>query len=206
MNNILADFEWDFSQIPDEQIFVCHRWEFSRTAVLKASPKYVHRGIDPYAKYGEFPNPWPSQSFIRQDRDYRKKVALNYHLPRGLYPLDYRHYVQNHDGDRSDSLYAFQIDWTHSDKNLRDCFEAWLKQNRPPEIKQQQARGRGAPLSQMKEDLEALGIYRIITHHDVTSVSDLIGLYNGKLARRFSEDAEWSRSKKRAVEALKLFS
>ena len=205
MRGTLPDSEWDFRQIPDEQIFACYRWEFSRTAVLKAILTTFKGGLNPYAKYGEFAAPWPRQCFVTLDREYRETLAANYHMARGLHPLDYRHYVQNHDGDRSDSLYAFQIDWTHSDKNLRDCFEAWLKQNRPPDIQQQEARGRNAPLSQMKEGLEALGIHRIITHHGETPISQLIPLYADRLAIRFNDDAAWSRSKTRAGEELKSF-
>jgi hypothetical protein len=205
MRGTLPDSEWDFRQIPDEQIFACYWWEFSRTAVLKADPDYVHGGLNPYAKYGEFAAPWPRQCFVTLDRKYRETLAANYRMAGGMYPLDYRHYVKNHDGVTSDSLYAFQIDWTHSDKNLRNCFEGWLKQNRPPDIQQQEARGRNAPLSQMKENLEALGIYRIIAHHGATPISQLIPLYADNLADRFKNDAAWSRSKARAVEALKSF-
>ena len=201
MNGTLPKSEWDFSQIPPEQINVCHRWEFSRTAVLEADPAYVHKGIDPYAKYGEFAAPWPHRPFIELDLDWRKILASNYHPQRrGLWPLDYRHFVKNYEDAAPQSLFAFQIDWTCSPDKLSKEFFAWLELNKPQEIQEEEARG-GGPRRQMDADLKALGIYRIIQFHHASSVSEIIGQYKSE----YSDDTAWSKAKTRATRALMAY-
>jgi len=202
MKKRLTDVEWNFASIPEEQFFPCHHWEFSRTAVLEASPDYVHEGLDPYAKYGTFAAPWPRVPFAELDGETRKLLASNYHKNAGLHALDFKHFTQNYDDacDTPQTLFAFQIDWTHSDNNLRDCFEAWLKEKRPPEIQEQEVRGR-APARQLEADLRALGIYRIIMFHHESSVSEIINQYK----TGFRDETAWSKAKVRASRVLKAF-
>ena len=199
--NLLPDNEWDIYNIPPEQINVCHRWEFSRTAVLEADPSYVHEGIDPYAKYGEFASPWPHLPFIALDLELRKSLASNYHPQRqGLWPLDYRHFVKNYDDAAPQSLFAFQIDWTCPPDKLKDDFLAWMKDNRPSGIEVQEVRGH-APIRQMEADLKALGIYRIVQFHHATPVSAIIDKYKTS----FRDETAWSKAKGRAIRELKSF-
>jgi len=220
MNALLDESEWRFASVPDDQVFACYHWEFSRTAALESNPKYVIGKSDPSTILGnhlpvQWLPPWPDRAFLNcnigrsddEKLDTRGNLAELYQggiYSRALGSLDLKELNFDLRAYAAKSLAAFVIDWTCTDKHLRDCFEYWLKKNRPDIIKRE-ARGRGAPLAQMKEDLEALGIYRIIKYHHEIPILKLIEKYGDHLAKRFGEEAAWSRAKRRAFERLQSF-
>jgi hypothetical protein len=211
MKSRLDPAECDFRLIRDEVVAPCHDWEFSRTATPNAKP-----GVDIYSGI-LFDAPWPKYPFLSLDKKEQDRIAQDYHYHRGLWPFDFKHLAKNFEDLQSETsshipvneagVYAalFQIDWTSSDKNLAECFKLWLEQNRPKDVVQKEARGRGGPLARMKEDLEALGVYRIIACHKPEPITELIAIYGNAMAARFQDDAAWSRAKKRAQDVLELF-
>jgi hypothetical protein len=209
---LLEEHEWRFSSVREEHIFFCHYWEFSRTGALESNPDYIPGSSDPSTIFKGLPSqflwPWPDGAFLSLD-DLSKSVMSNllqggiYH--RALSPLDLndpkydlRAYAEQ------DRMVAFRIDWTRTNTHLRNCFEHWLKENRP-NTQPLEARGRGAQLGQMKEDLEALGVYRIIKYHGNTPVSQLIDSYGNRLAARFADEGAWSRAKRRPNKGVERF-
>jgi hypothetical protein len=56
---------------------------------------------------------------------------------------------------------AFKIDWEHSDKQLSEAFDSWLKTHRPNTITQRKSKtGGGSDLREMRTNLKALGAFR----------------------------------------------
>ena len=55
----------------------------------------------------------------------------------------------------------FKIDWEHSDKQLSEAFDSWLKTYRPHTIEQRKSKtGGGSDLREMRTNLKALGAFR----------------------------------------------
>jgi hypothetical protein len=84
----------------------------------------------------------------------------------------------------------FKIDWEHSDKQLSEAFDSWLKTCRPDTIKQRKSKtGGGSELREMRADLKALGAFRQRaqrTFEDVQSQS------------QYSDQSAWLKAARKA--------
>ena len=94
----------------------------------------------------------------------------------------------------SNELVMLRIDWAWTDSPLTDQFAAWLKKNRPKDVKQR-VQGGGTLAKQMKNQLKNLGVWRLLNVIDYTDAVPLTEEVLGKSL--YKEESEWSNSKKK---------
>lgn len=216
--DLLPRNEWDFSSLRDEEVGVCHHWEFSRTAILEKNPCYLN---DPaqwpdesgLLAHDPFPPPWPHQSFQSLDREARKEFWERIKPMSAIHPFPLDSVYDWLDPLPGDSVSqmkpnlivaAFQIYTHRSHKAIVESFSEWLAEYlRHNQGEVEETRGRSADQSRCRVELATLGILRILRHHAEMKVEQVISLYEDLLPARFSERAAWSRAKSQAIALVK---
>jgi hypothetical protein len=87
--------------------------------------------------------------FIRDQIEKRFEPSIN-SLERGVVRTDGYHEVV-----------GFKIEWRHKISTILNCFENWLRDFSPEDIKPWELRGNGSTSGQMKKESKALGAWRL---------------------------------------------
>ena len=87
--------------------------------------------------------------FIRDQIEKRIEPSIN-SIERGVVRTDGFHEVA-----------GFKIEWRHKKSTILKCFEKWLRDFSPEDIKPWELRGKGSTPDQMKKELKALGAWRL---------------------------------------------
>jgi hypothetical protein len=102
----------------------------------------------------------------------------------------------------SNELVMLRINWAWPDNTLKDQFAAWLKKNRPKDVKQR-VQGNDGPARQMKCHLKDLGVWRLLNVMDYTDAVPETEEVLGKSL--YKDSTAWDDSKKRACDMLEAF-
>ena len=144
----LANEEWDFSGCPEDKLFDCWVYEFSRE---------YHR------RHGKIPDIWhimfpdgadfPTTPYLKLTRTTQsEEIELSEEDRERI-----GEYFQKHPKTISPSSDTFTINWRYSDRALVECFKLLLKDQRP----MPPAQGKGRP-KELVSDLKQLGAFRLL--------------------------------------------
>ena len=105
----------------------------------------------------------------------------------------------------SSELALIEIDWIYSNDRLLKTFAAWLSNNRPIDVKVVEDRGAGNFLRKRKDDLKALGAWRLLSLKEMTwEKAFLITSNEGKSQGLYSNHPKaWAEAKKRTHRILR---
>jgi hypothetical protein len=105
----------------------------------------------------------------------------------------------------SSELALIKIDWIYSSDRLLKTFAAWLSNNRPIDVKVVEDRGAGNFLRRWRDDLKALGAWRLLSLKGMTwEKAFLITSNAGKSQGLYSNHPKaWAEAKKRAHRILR---
>lgn len=137
--------------------------------------------------------------FIRDQIEQRIEPSIN-SLERGVVRMDGYHEVA-----------GFKIEWRHRKSTILKCFENWLRDYWPEDIKPWELRGNGSTPTQMKSELKALGAWRLTDkEHFGLSFSQAMVLTLNQPDRKkvesiFATKGSWSRGVKLVKDTKKKF-
>jgi len=102
-------------------------------------------------------------------------------------------------------IVALDVNWLLTDEQMLRCFKAFLKQRRPPDVKQNESRGAGNDQRQSRADLKALGALRVLRHtqNDWMKAEEITERMSRKGKPLFENQPSWIRARKRAQTMLK---
>jgi hypothetical protein len=97
-------------------------------------------------------------------------------------------------------LALIEIEWIYSNDRLLKAFAAWLSESRPADVKVQEDKGAGNFLRRRRDDLKALGAWRLLSLQEMTwEKAFLITSNEGKSKGLYSNHPKaWTEAKKRA--------
>jgi len=101
-----------------------------------------------------------------------------------------------------EELALLRIKWQWTDRQLTRQFKAWLKKNRPSDVKKR-VQGHGVPTTRMKYQLKNLGALRLLNKMTYTDAVTLTAETLGKAL--WEEQGEWVKAKTKACEMLADF-
>ena len=85
---------------------------------------------------------------------------------------------------------VFNVDWTYHDNQLVSWFRSWLTENRPPDSKAFEMRGRGNPARKGKANLKYLTIFRLRKKMSRDDAIAFLKAQGGRL-RPYSNYQDW---------------
>ncbi len=108
------------------------------------------------------------------------------------------------DRDPAKVVAAFEIDWRSTNTEIMRGIKAWLENHRPGDAQTADNRGAGAPIRQRKDDLKALGIWRIQKAYGGDRIKAFTKL-GVELGDQYNHSSAWTKATKHAEEAIANF-